>query len=233
MWATDGASPIGRALGAGVATLLLAGSVLGAPATPTTVTEADIERARQQHRMPTDAELARVPTPGAPRIENLPQPVIRMPIDLEAISKGFDAQNGAQAAALTPGKARPKVLIFVSFATPEATLQRLVDQAARAGATLVLRGMVNGSLRDTVTRMQALIGSRRVAVQIDPEAFDRHGITRTPTFVLTVDGAGTEACASRVCSSSQQFVKVAGDVTLEYAMQYLNWGSSASAQPKR
>ena len=27
------------------------------------VTEADIERARQQHRMPTEAELARVPVP--------------------------------------------------------------------------------------------------------------------------------------------------------------------------
>ena len=50
VWATDGASPIGRALGAGVAVLLLAGSVLGAPATPPAVTEADIERARQQHR---------------------------------------------------------------------------------------------------------------------------------------------------------------------------------------
>ncbi|HNG81081.1 MAG TPA: type-F conjugative transfer system pilin assembly protein TrbC, partial [Burkholderiaceae bacterium] len=86
------------------------------------MTEADIERARQQNRMPTDAELARVPIPGAPRIENLPQTVTRMPIDLEAISKGFDVQNGAQAAAMAPGKAGPKVLIFVSFAMPEPTL---------------------------------------------------------------------------------------------------------------
>ena len=233
MWATDAASPIGRTLGAGIAALVLAGSVLGAPATPPTVTDADIQRARQQHRMPTDAELARVPTPVAPRIENLPQPVTRMPIDLEAISKGFDLQNGTQAAALGPGKAGPKVLIFVSFAMPESTLQRLVDQAARAGATLVLRGLVNGSIRDTVTRMQALIGSRRVAVQIDPEAFDRHGITRTPTFVLVMDGAGAEACASRVCGSSQQFVKVAGDVTLDYAMQYLSRSSQVSARPNR
>ena len=90
MWATDAASPIGRTLGAGIAALLLAGSVLGAPATPPTVTDADIERARQQHRMPTEAELAKVPVPGTPRIENLPQPMTRMPIDLEAISKGFD-----------------------------------------------------------------------------------------------------------------------------------------------
>ena len=233
MWATDRASPIGQALGAGVAVLLLAGSVLGAPATPPAVTEADIERARQQHRMPTDAELARVPVPAAPRIENLPQPVTRMPIDLEAISKGFDVQNGAHAAAMAPGKAAPKVMIFVSFAMPEATLQRLVDQAARAGATLVLRGLINGSIRDTVTRMQALIGSRRVAVQIDPEAFDRHGITRTPTFVLAVDGAGTEACATRVCGPSQQFVKVSGDVTLEYAMRYLDRGTQGPARTKR
>ena len=156
-----------------------------------------------------------------------------MPIDLEAISKGFDLQNGAQAAAMTSGKAGPKVLIFVSFAMPEATLQRLVDQAARAGATLVLRGLVNGSIRDTVTRMQALIGSRRVAVQIDPEAFDRHGITRTPTFVLVTDGAGAEACASRVCGSLPQSVKVAGDVTLEYAMRYLNQSAGASVRPQR
>ena len=87
MWATDGASPIGRTLGAGIAALLLAGSVLGAPATPPTVTDADIERARQQHRMPTEAELARVPVPAAPRIENLPQRVVVMDPDVEAVKR--------------------------------------------------------------------------------------------------------------------------------------------------
>lgn len=233
MWATDGASPIGRTLGAGIAALLLAGSVLGAPATPPAVTEADIERARQQHRMPTEAELTRVPVPAAPRIENLPQPVNRMPIDLEAISKGFDVQTGAQATTMTAGKAGPKVLIFVSFAMPEPTFQRLVDQAARAGATLVLRGLANGSIRDTVTQMQALIGSRRVAVQIDPEAFDRYGITRTPTFVLVKEDTRSVACAFRVCGPSQSFAKVAGDVTLEYAMQYMGRRSPGTSTPHR
>lgn len=233
MWATDGVSPTRRALGAAIATLFLAGSATAAPATPPTVTDADIERARQQHRMPTEAELARVPIPGAPRIENLPQPVTRMPIDLEAISKGFDVQNGAHAAAMAQGKAGPKVLIFVSFAMPEPTLQRLVDQAARAGATLVLRGLVNGSIRDTVTRMQALIGSRRIAVQIDPEAFDRYGITSTPTFVLAIDSARHGACASHACDSSLQFVKVSGDVSLEYASRYLNLNSQSQARPQR
>lgn len=230
MWATDAASPIGRTLGPGVAALLLAGSVLGAPATPPAVTDADIERARQQHRMPTEAELARVPIPGAPRIENLPQPVTRMPIDLEAISKGFDLQNGTQAAALGPGKAGPKVLIFVSFAMPEPTLQRLVDQAARAGAMLVLRGLVNGSIRDTAIRMQALIGSRRVAVQIDPEAFDRYGITRTPTFVLLKSGPPVRECPTHACDQSRSYNKVAGDVTLPYALKLLRSGTLSGAK---
>ncbi len=233
MWATEGALPIGRALGTRVVALLLAGSALGAPATPPTVTDSDIERARQQHRMPTEAELARVPVPAAPRIESLPQPATRMPIDLEAISRGFDLQTGAQAAVMRPGKVGPKVLIFVSFAMPVSTLERLVDQAARAGAMLVLRGLVNGSIRDTVTRMQALIGSRRVAVQIDPEAFDRYAITRTPTFVLVMDADGAEACASRVCTSSYQSAKVAGDVTLDYAMRHLNQRSQSSVRPNR
>jgi conjugal transfer pilus assembly protein TrbC len=233
VWATDRASLLRRTLGAVIAALHLVGTAQAAPAAPATVTEADIERARQQHRMPTDAELARVPVPAAPRIENLPQPVTRVPVDLEAISKGFDLQTGAPALTMNPGKAGPKVLIFVSFAMPESTLQRLLDQAARAGATLVLRGLVNGSIRDTVIRMQALIGTRRVAVQIDPEAFDRYGIAGTPTFVLAMDTAGTEACRSRACGSSQQFVKVAGDVTLEYAMQYLDRGTQRIAWPKR
>ena len=233
MWATDRASFIGRTLGAGVAALLHAGSVLGAPATPPALTEADIERARQQHRMPTEAELARVPVPAAPRIENLPQPVTRMPIDLEAISRGFDLQNGAQTTPIGPGKRGPKVLIFVSFAMPEATLQRLVDQASGAGATLVLRGLINGSIRDTVTRMQALIGGRRVAVQIDPEAFDRYGIASTPTFVVVMEVTRTEDCSSRACNPSRPFSKVAGDVTLDYAMRQLGQASQGSARPSR
>ncbi|RVT50645.1 hypothetical protein ENE75_16430 [Rubrivivax albus] len=42
-------------------------------------------------------------------------------------------------------------------------------------------------------RIQALIGSRRVAVQIDPKVFNRCGITRDPTFVLVMEGTGTAA----------------------------------------
>jgi conjugal transfer pilus assembly protein TrbC len=177
------------------------------------ISDDDMTRARQRHPMPTDAELSRVPVPSAPRIESLPRPATSAPIDLEALAKGFDAQRGMPV--LGDG---PRLLVFISFSMPDATLERLVDQAARAGATLVLRGLVNGSLRDTVERMQHLIGNRKISVQIDPQAFDRFSVARTPSFVLVRAGASAQACGSNTCIGSDQYLLAAGDVSLDYAL---------------
>lgn len=205
--------------------MALASAALGQ--IPPSVTDADIERARKSQRMPTDAELARVPVPAAPRIDALPQPVTKAPLDLEAVAKGFDADAAQPALAATAG---PTLLVFVSFAMPEATLDRLLDQTARAGATLVLRGLVNGSMRDTVERVQRLIGERRVAVQIDPQAFDRFSIVRTPSFVLVRGGASAQACSSGTCLASDQFVMAAGDVSLDYALNFFERSAPAMAR---
>ena len=110
------------------------------------------------------------------------------------------------------------MLVFVSFSMPDAALSRVVDQAAKADATLVLRGLANGSLVRTVTRVRQLIGSRRVAVQIDPQAFDRYAITQAPSFVLVRDGAQASSCAAGVCVPGDGFVMAAGDVSLDYAL---------------
>lgn len=182
------------------------------------ITDQDIERARQRNRMPSDAELNRVPVPSTPRIEALPQPATRAPVDLGALARGFDAQAG-QAALQAPSG--PGLLVFISFAMPEATLARLVDQASRARASLVLRGLVDGSLTKTVTRVQGLIGSRQVSVQIDPQAFDRFAVTQTPTFVLVRDGAQPQSCAAGMCFATDAYAKAAGDVSLDYALAFL------------
>lgn len=184
------------------------------------ITEQDIELARKKYRMPSDEELRRVPVPSSPRIEALPQPEVARPLDLEAIAKGYAANTDAmaQAQGLSTG---PSLLIFISFSMPEATLKRLVDQAARAKATLLIRGLVNGSLRDTVVRMQDLIGNRQVDAQIDPQAFGRFAITATPSFVLVRDGAKPESCASGSCLSPEAFAATTGDVSLDYALEYM------------
>jgi len=224
VWASDRF----RAWHAGVSAALLAAAVLlpaGAQTLPR-VTDADIEQARRQHRMPTDAELARVPVPSTPQIDALPQPATARPIDLEALARGFDAQADKPTLGAASG---PRLLVFISFAMPEATITRLLDQVARARAMLLLRGLVNGSLRDTVEHMQRLIGTRQVAVQIDPQAFDRFAITRTPSFVLVRDGAASQPCAAGMCIAGDQFVLAAGDVSLDYALQLFERSAPAMA----
>jgi conjugal transfer pilus assembly protein TrbC len=154
------------------------------------------------------------PAPGAPDLDALPRPMAP-PVDLEALARGYAHQADATPPGLSQG---PGLLVFVSLAMPRAALQRLLDQAERAGASVVLRGFLNGSLRQTVQQLQALIGQRRIAVQIDPPAFDRFGIARVPSLVLVRDGARPAACAAGQCPPPADFVQVAGDVSLDYAL---------------
>ncbi len=184
------------------------------------VTDQDIERARRKYRMPTDEELRGVPVPSAPRLDALPRPASRTAVDLEALAKGYAASTDPMNAAPAMSSG-PQLLIFVSFSMPPATLQRLVDQAAKSHASLVLRGFVNGSLRDTVARVQALIGTRQVAFQIDPQAFDRFSVSHTPTFVLVHEGSQAQPCSAGRCLPADAFAATAGDVSLDYALEFI------------
>jgi conjugal transfer pilus assembly protein TrbC len=192
-----------------------------------TVTEQDIQRARERNRTPSEAELRRAPVPSTPRIDALPQPATRAPVDLDALARGFDATAGQPALHPNPG---PALLVFISFAMPDATLARLVEQAARAQASLVLRGLAEGSLVRTVARVQQLIGSRKVAVQIDPQAFDRYEVAQTPTFVLVRDGTQPQPCATGLCVPGDRYVRAAGDVSLDYALTHIQRSAPSFAK---
>ena len=193
------------------------------------ITEGDIDAARRKYSMPGDAELRFAPVP-TPNVEALPQPLSRTPIDLEALARGYASQADAmtQAQGLATG---PGLLVFVSLSMPRPTLQRLVGQAARAKASIVLRGFANGSLRDTVAQVQGLIGARQVAVQIDPLAFDRFAVTRVPTFVLVRDGTRPVACASGSCAPADSFLRTSGDVSLDYALEHMRRSAPGFGPP--
>lgn len=189
-----------------------------------TVTDRDIEEARRKYRMPSDAELKAAP--ASPRIDALPQPATHTPIDLEAIARGYASRSDAIEAAQGLAKG-PGLFVFVSLSMPRPTLQRLLDQAAQARASVVLRGFANGSLRETVAQVQGLIGERNVAVQIDPQAFDRFAVARVPSFVLIRDGTRPASCASGTCAPPEAFLRTAGDVSLDYALDHMQRAAPA------
>lgn len=187
------------------------------------VTDADIEAARRRHALP-----APPPTTAGPRIngiliEALPQPQASAPLDLERIAEGL-AQATAPAQPFTADS--PQLLIFISLSMPVPTLQRLIDQAERAQAVLLLRGLDQASLVKTVARVRQLIGTRRVDLRIDPEAFDLHQVSLVPSFVLTAAPPPPRGCTGITCRALPGHMKLAGDVSLDHVLAHFARASS-------
>jgi conjugal transfer pilus assembly protein TrbC len=172
-----------------------------------------MDRALKANPFPGAERLGSQPVPQPPRVN--PQ---RGAIDIEALVRGKSLPGAGAAPLAAPAPLR----IFVTLDMPRASLQLLTDQASRAGAVLVLRGLKSQSMRETVAILGELIGERKVAWVIDPEAFTRFGVRQAPTFVLALnDAASNDAeggCGSG-CATPAGFVSVAGDVSLDYALE--------------
>jgi conjugal transfer pilus assembly protein TrbC len=165
------------------------------------------ERAREGFR-----GTERLDTPGpatAPRsMPRLDVERSRAP-DPGAIADAYRRQQAV------PGAAAPELLVFVSFSMPHESLLRLAEQARRADAVLVFRGLAGASLREMTGRL-APLAKAGAAMQINPQAFTRFGIKAVPTFVVA---EGDSACAGTACDGSAQVIS--GDVSLDFALERL------------
>lgn len=181
-------------------------------AEPVWPTPQAIERARETHPFPDAERLKRVPVPAVPRIVATPPS-----LDIADIARRHIQIKGQTDAA----PASPSLRIFVSLSMPETSLRLLVAQAERSGATLLLRGLKANSMKQTLEAVQSMIGERNVSWQIDPEAYARYSVRHTPTFVLTKSGITTDnnsATCGASCIAANAFYSVAGDVSLDYAL---------------
>ena len=177
-------------------------------------TQQEIDRALKANPFPSAERIGSQPIPQPPRVN--PQPEA---IDIEAIARGNVRLPNSGAASV----AAPAVLrIFITLDMPRSSLQLLTDQASRAGAVLVLRGLKAQSMRETVAVVGELIGERKVSWVIDPEAFTRLNVRQAPTFVLTLNdatGSDAQGRCSTGCVAPAGFVSVSGDVSLDYALE--------------
>lgn len=102
----------------------------------------------------------------------------------------------------------PNLLVFVSFAMPQASLARLAADAGKAGAVLVFRGPREGSIRKTLAAFEPLasLGARAT---LDPEAFAHQRIEAVPVYLLGQAGGceGASACA--------EVLRISGDASLD------------------
>lgn len=95
-----------------------------------------------------------------------------------------------------------RYLIFVSFTMPDVVLKSLYLQANKHGGVLLLRGLKNGSFKETAAHIKSL----GIGVQIDPMAFRKYCIDRVPTIVLAQDN---------------KFYAISGNLSFNYAREKL------------
>ena len=185
----------------------------------------DMTHARQTHPFPALERLNAQSSRAVPHIQS--DHVPPNSLDIAAIAR----QGAALASQIPINAGVPNLRIFITLEMPRPSLERLVDQASRTGATLVLRGLKAQSLRETLAAVRPLIEAHSVAWVIDPEAFARYQVTVAPTFVLTLDDASKQAdqrqCGSG-CTTPTPFVSVAGDVSLDYALDAMSRQSLAA-----
>ncbi len=142
------------------------------------------------------------------------------PKTLSSIADLMDNANELAAGLGLPAdnSSRPSVYVFASFSMPKASLRSLIEQGELAGVPIVLRGLVNNSVEDTMRAVHSLYieGERpeRGAV-IDPTLFERFSVSQVPSVVVAEAAAGR--CSPESCPAPRH-TKIAGDVPLRYSL---------------
>ena len=111
-----------------------------------------------------------------------------------------------------------RVYVFVTLDMPKETLQRLAKDVRRLDGALVIRGFYEGSLKKTYAKIGEL-GLSDGNVQINPEAFHKYKIALAPSFVVVKKLGANESLDMEGCALPEDYIKIAGDVSLRYALE--------------
>lgn len=127
--------------------------------------------------------------------------------------------------------AQGRLLIFISLSMPEVSLRRLVEEAGRVDAVLMLRGLHRDSFHATLKRLHDVYDVEidhdgdtrdskravsRPSVLIDPTAFEQFAVEAVPVFALLLEA--TARCIDVHCRAPRHLL-LAGDVSLHTALE--------------
>lgn len=184
--------------------------------------ETDLERSSRILREVNERVVNQFRTP-APTLDNLPQPAVQ-PNPADMAQQFRHPPVHAQASA-------PELMVFVSFSMPDEALQRIVEQSERSGARLVFRGLRGDKLTDMAQHIATLIGKHRVEAIVHPPAYAQFKVTQVPALVIAQSNAGDRMEGG--CAQPDRYVKVTGDVSQDYALEYIERSSPQWAAAAR
>ncbi|MBP9691879.1 MAG: type-F conjugative transfer system pilin assembly protein TrbC [Alphaproteobacteria bacterium] len=103
----------------------------------------------------------------------------------------------------------------MSFSLGEKALLNLAQETKGYGATLVLRGFIEGSYAKTVQALQNIILKTGQGFIIDPELFSLFFITAVPTYVL----AKPFQLLAQTRDQTPLHDRLMGHVSISYALE--------------
>lgn len=144
----------------------------------------------------------------------------------------FDAMV-ANAGAMAEGQMgeAPRFVAFASTSMPPAALRQMIDDTARAGGVVVLRGLPQGSARALTTALAKIArrGERMEGVGIDPRLFRAFGIEAVPAYVVTA--SDFDLCDGFDCRTQvPPHDRMSGNVTVAYALETFARGGGPGAR---
>lgn len=173
-------------------------------------------------KVPPSPAMRAAPAVALPTVGAIPKP-IDSTFDLADVAE----KHTLLTKPLIPSASRGDLAVFVSLSMPRGALDRIIDQAERSGATLVFRGLKGNSMKEMSGVIGDLLGRRKVSAVIHPPAFQQFTVTQVPAVVLAKAEAGD--VLDNGCAQADTFVKVTGDVTIDYALEYIERHSPAWA----
>lgn len=93
--------------------------------------------------------------------------------------------------------AAERLYYFFSLSVPEASIRAAFADGEKIGLIAVLRGLPEGSVKESLLRLKRMIGERKIEVVIDPLLFRLYNIADVPTLVYAEESNPRANIASR------------------------------------
>jgi conjugal transfer pilus assembly protein TrbC len=100
---------------------------------------------------------------------------------------------------------------------PKESLQDYSIQSQKAGGVLVLRGLIDNSLKKTTAFIHSLNQHGTKAI-IDPLSYQNFDVRHVPQIVVINDNHG---CKWGRCNHTPLHDKITGNIALEYALKQI------------
>ncbi len=113
------------------------------------------------------------------------------------------------------------IYVAVSLSMPPEALRTLARDAHKAGARVVIRGLVDGSFKATLLKIREVFDDRSAGgVAIDPQVFKAFAVTAAPSIIAA--RSPVEPCGKLGCNPEiPPFDAVSGNISLEAALKIL------------